>query len=106
GRAYALARAGTCRLSLPDALPISGGFYPCRTPRPRLAGRDGGTTEAGKGRGRIAMGATAVGRRASRYSGRARPASRLRGEGLSRSEEHTSELQSRENLVCRLLLEK
>src|SRR5690606_40235998 len=27
-------------------------------------------------------------------------------ESLSRSEEHTSELQSRENLVCRLLLEK
>src|SRR5690606_41797210 len=27
-------------------------------------------------------------------------------EGLARSEEHTSELQSRENLVCRLLLEK
>src|SRR5690606_41948670 len=26
--------------------------------------------------------------------------------GRSRSEEHTSELQSRENLVCRLLLEK
>src|SRR5436309_8140669 len=26
--------------------------------------------------------------------------------GFSRSEEHTSELQSRENLVCRLLLEK
>src|SRR5690606_41564164 len=26
--------------------------------------------------------------------------------GLRRSEEHTSELQSRENLVCRLLLEK
>src|SRR5690606_23930883 len=26
--------------------------------------------------------------------------------GSSRSEEHTSELQSRENLVCRLLLEK
>src|SRR5690606_39675274 len=30
---------------------------------------------------------------------------RLR-EGTWRSEEHTSELQSRENLVCRLLLEK
>src|SRR5690606_31074976 len=29
-----------------------------------------------------------------------------RQEGLERSEEHTSELQSRENLVCRLLLEK
>src|SRR5690606_4520920 len=28
------------------------------------------------------------------------------GEGKTRSEEHTSELQSRENLVCRLLLEK
>src|SRR5690606_29218203 len=28
------------------------------------------------------------------------------GVGVERSEEHTSELQSRENLVCRLLLEK
>src|SRR5436309_15295924 len=28
------------------------------------------------------------------------------GAGTTRSEEHTSELQSRENLVCRLLLEK
>src|SRR5690606_40694921 len=28
------------------------------------------------------------------------------GKTLGRSEEHTSELQSRENLVCRLLLEK
>src|SRR5690606_41476096 len=31
---------------------------------------------------------------------------RLRVEHRQRSEEHTSELQSRENLVCRLLLEK
>src|SRR5690606_41445629 len=31
---------------------------------------------------------------------------RLCVEKLGRSEEHTSELQSRENLVCRLLLEK
>src|SRR5690606_40857197 len=30
----------------------------------------------------------------------------LRCESVFRSEEHTSELQSRENLVCRLLLEK
>src|SRR5690606_6358309 len=30
----------------------------------------------------------------------------LRRRGFTRSEEHTSELQSRENLVCRLLLEK
>src|SRR5690606_41687539 len=32
--------------------------------------------------------------------------STLTGKHLARSEEHTSELQSRENLVCRLLLEK
>src|SRR5690606_41545583 len=31
---------------------------------------------------------------------------RISAEALYRSEEHTSELQSRENLVCRLLLEK
>src|SRR5690606_40632590 len=31
---------------------------------------------------------------------------RIRDSDGSRSEEHTSELQSRENLVCRLLLEK
>src|SRR2546428_9079043 len=30
----------------------------------------------------------------------------LRGEAAARSEEHTSELQSRSDLVCRLLLEK
>src|SRR5690606_41146646 len=29
-----------------------------------------------------------------------------RNQGCRRSEEHTSELQSRENIVCRLLLEK
>src|SRR6266700_5315782 len=38
---------------------------------------------------------------APRSSPRRRPRS-----GRGRSEEHTSELQSRENLVCRLLLEK
>src|SRR5207302_5564889 len=39
--------------------------------------------------------------------GRSPPTSRSRWTGpTSRSEEHTSELQSRENLVCRLLLEK
>src|SRR5690606_42102896 len=34
------------------------------------------------------------------------PAREVRRERRLRSEEHTSELQSRENLVCRLLLEK
>src|SRR3712207_8642161 len=37
-------------------------------------------------------------------AGRGRPLGRLLGRG--RSEEHTSELQSRQSLVCRLLLEK
>src|SRR5690606_41624208 len=34
------------------------------------------------------------------------PVMSIAHESLVRSEEHTSELQSRENLVCRLLLEK
>src|SRR2546430_11555625 len=39
--------------------------------------------------------------------GRAAPrAWRARAPGLAESEEHTSELQSQSNLVCRLLLEK
>src|SRR5690606_41817712 len=36
----------------------------------------------------------------------ARPADETLLAAFNRSEEHTSELQSRENLVCRLLLEK
>src|SRR5207302_2275709 len=46
------------------------------------------------------------------HVGRSREADALRhrdhraGSAPARSEEHTSELQSRENLVCRLLLEK
>src|SRR5690606_40710440 len=42
-------------------------------------------------------------RPAAACAGGGRPASPA---GVHRSEEHTSELQSRENLVCRLLLEK
>src|SRR5438034_2713627 len=42
---------------------------------------------------------------ASRLIGRALPAGPSRG-GAGRSEEHTSELQSHSDLVCRLLLEK
>src|SRR5579883_78430 len=40
------------------------------------------------------------------HAWRPRTASRKRSVSMPRSEEHTSELQSRENLVCRLLLEK
>src|SRR5438034_7651376 len=38
--------------------------------------------------------------------GTAAPGRRLGGRGRQRSEEHTSELQSHSDLVCRLLLEK
>src|SRR5258706_3713874 len=75
-------------LSLHDALPIS----PARRP-------------AGHRSGRRAPGATGTrgsGCRAGAASASRRHASRTK----SRSEEHTSELQSLTNLVCRLLLEK
>src|SRR5207244_13208158 len=78
-------------LSLHDALPISAGppagrGVGCRGPR---AG-----THAGRGeRGRAA-------------AARAGPARRPGPAPDRRSEEHTSELQSPDHLVCRLLLEK
>src|SRR3989440_1408281 len=43
---------------------------------------------------------------AVRFPSRPRKMSRRKTWSLSRSEEHTSELQSRSDLVCRLLLEK
>src|SRR5437016_14202728 len=45
-------------------------------------------------------------RRAGRHGNDPGPARRGRSRGGPRSEEHTSELQSLTNLVCRLLLEK
>src|SRR5690606_41866752 len=51
-----------------------------------------------------------AGSRSTKHFWLARIVSRVASSGIlrksSRSEEHTSELQSRENLVCRLLLEK
>src|SRR2546427_931288 len=74
-------------LSLHDALPISGMPY---------------RAHADRRRARRARGASGPGlpfRRGARTSGNGNRA-------LPRSEEHTSELQSQSNLVCRLLLEK
>src|SRR3712207_7393357 len=71
-------------LSLHDALPISCSWAcPRRTARsqPTYTGRDSSGSTPG------------------------RSPTRHRGRG-ARSEEHTSELQSRQYLVCRLLLEK
>src|SRR5690606_41777944 len=73
-------------LSLHDALPIYGDH------RRGRSGESGGAAAA-----RPDPGADGGGQLRPRQ-----PGDRLR----RRSEEHTSELQSRENLVCRLLLEK
>src|SRR3712207_8321039 len=73
-------------LSLHDALPIcSGGCSSCRRP-----GRPTGSTPT----------ATASRTPTTPSTRSSRP------RGTCRSEEHTSELQSRQYLVCRLLLEK
>src|SRR3712207_8554920 len=69
-----------------------------RSPSGGVHGRDG--TARGGG-GPLARGAVLLARRRRRA---ARPAGP--GGDRCRSEEHTSELQSRQYLVCRLLLEK
>src|SRR3712207_6945299 len=81
-------------LSLHDALPISQGERHHRKAHP---GRYG-PRQVPRHPGRADRGG----------EGRALPEPHLRGRVgvLRRSEEHTSELQSRQYLVCRLLLEK
>src|SRR5256885_5686400 len=73
----------------------------------RSGGNDAGR-DAGNGAGRVAGGQLGA---VAGAAGPDRPASRRRqragdADGAGRSEEHTSELQSPCNLVCRLLLEK
>src|SRR5690606_41977118 len=81
----------TSPLSLHDALPIFSS-----TTSPSRARKRAWTTRRS--------------RRGSRNCRRSKPASSRRptptSASTARSEEHRSELQSRENLVCRLLLEK
>src|SRR5690606_42091704 len=88
-------------LSLHDALPISA------TPRAEWSGCGGGALP---GTGSRRSGCSCRTRRRRGCSGSASGRRwEWRNRGLRRkprSEEHTSELQSRENLVCRLLLEK
>src|SRR5690349_22792143 len=93
-RRTATARGGRNTLSLHDALPI------WSTGRARGAPARFAARDLAPGAGR----ADAVAHR-GRADPRARDdrrAPRVRG----RSEEHTSELQSRRDLVCRLMLEK
>src|SRR5690606_41732544 len=85
-------------LSLHDALPICGDV-PTRDRRARLLSR---CAPAAPKAPRAAPRGGGDNQRCTRRP--ARSGRRLARQ--SRSEEHTSELQSRENLVCRLLLEK
>src|SRR5690606_40351836 len=89
-------------LSLHDALPI---FVPsfvlrCRAPGDRARSTGEPDCEANLRSSTVAA-ATFSARRSQSC-----PALSDTYRSFSRSEEHTSELQSRENLVCRLLLEK
>src|SRR5690606_41861084 len=90
-------------LSLHDALPIWGDpdAWPSGAAE---SGAHGTVARARVGGPARTEPSTSDVRRASRH---ARCGAAVGGrQTLRRSEEHTSELQSRENLVCRLLLEK
>src|SRR5207237_8172392 len=87
----------TSTLSLHDALPI---YARPRRRRPRRVPAGAGDRPAVAGRAAIPRPAL----RARPGVGEGRAAAR--GRRIARSEEHTSELQSHLNLVCRLLLEK
>src|SRR5690606_41753897 len=80
-----------CAVSLHDALPISRRRCRSRESRSRPSPPKGRSVRSRAPRGH---------RRGAGGNGPSAPGCR------NRSEEHTSELQSRENLVCRLLLEK
>src|SRR5437667_9332097 len=76
------------------------------------ARKDGGETLTGERAGRVFSRESRLLRSADAVGGSGRPHSTRRarktgrGSARSRSEEHTSELQSHHDLVCRLLLEK
>src|SRR5690606_39812416 len=93
-------------LSLHDALPIS--VVP-RDPTPPTAGRDNRRAtrpDAPVVRGRPCSPRERPGAPRRPWPGHQPRRRRWPTPVPARSEEHTSELQSRENLVCRLLLEK
>src|SRR5207244_12127703 len=83
-------------LPLHDALPIS-------TVAPAAGTEDRRSAWASAGTARKTAPATPVATARATHDARAR---RVRFTSRWRSEEHTSELQSQDHLVCRLLLEK
>src|SRR5690606_39707512 len=84
-------------LSLHDALPIFGGRRGSPMAKADPTGKQRALGEHPNADGELCHRALV---------GVSRVLSRGPWELVARSEEHTSELQSRENLVCRLLLEK
>src|SRR5205823_14341590 len=92
-----LSTTASLPLSLHDALPI------CMSRLPRLCARPPGSKSASGGPGSPPWHSRRPEPPASRMRS---PGSARRGCGATRSEEHTSELQSLAYLVCRLLLEK
>src|SRR5205085_9991164 len=88
----------TYTLSLPDALPILARHQHVVVPQLGEGGDGGSQAQVGEG---------LAGHERGRGAGRLLAEGANRGEPARiRSEEHTSELQSQSNLVCRLLLEK
>src|SRR5690606_41959280 len=93
-------------LSLHDAPPTSeGGCEEIRAHARTVGDRETDSCEKGGEEGRRQAVADTCGREAAHRAGREAPGGCSTCEVPARSEEHTSELQSRENLVCRLLLE-
>src|SRR3712207_8947437 len=83
-------------------------LFPYTTLFRSLLGRAAALAAAGAGLGSLGAGLDRPGRAELAAAGDAalRRGSGAAGLGRARSEEHTSELQSRQYLVCRLLLEK
>src|SRR5207253_10927351 len=92
----------TYTLSLHDALPICGRVRLFEQPRRRPPGPGGRDDQGADG---VLLRAGRAAERGGVPGGR-RPGGRDVPHPAQRSEEHTSELQSRGHLVCRLLLEK
>src|SRR5690606_41035822 len=92
-------------LSLHDALPICSVRRGCCT-RPGYACTARHSTVRGNGRCKRVQVPRALALLSSTPGCFGVMVSRCQSDSTKRSEEHTSELQSRENLVCRLLLEK
>src|SRR2546430_8302489 len=90
-------------LPLRDALPISGRV--CTDPETNLTSWQSGDTPAGRSAGAMSVTSPPKSSIATSVEPVTAIGYKLRS-NEKRSEEHTSELQSQSNIVCRLLLEK